>query len=676
MRTQAWIICLSLLTGTAALAAPASDAAGGVLRQEKRLQNAITLRARDQPLSELLADVGKRTGVRLRTTRLTGDDKVTLFVKDRPAAEILARIAAHFDFQWSREGEVYELGQGLAAQNRERKLRENAVAEHLRDLRARLDLLSRMASTPRDRLEARRTELATRLRAGNLAPEELARLSAEMQAVTELLAPGALASLTIYRQLTPAQSAQLTTTGELRFSTAAGTLGAPLAEQIHAAAAEMLRSGRVMRVSTDVGGGGGAAAAPGNPVENEPPIGATAQLTLDDTSRMPFGGRGHGRQPLNLRFMLMSIRGEGGRQSSFPVMWSSNPGTSGRTAERPATDTNDPELKREVEVGDPEKGAAARNVVPPAAGLFLAGGPSALPGFEPLSRMLEQLHEKTGLSILSDSFISARLDPRGMIARQAISRHLDAWARQLDYDWKRENGLIELRSRWFFQDRPEEIADRQLRPWRDALRKAGTFGLDDLATIMAALTDPQARSLQQHWRWYLEAPGLTPPDPPMGLFENRFHLRFWAGLSPQQRQVARNEILPVNRMTSPQRAAYTLALESRSQMPAPALGGREGPATPAEIAAGGFTLRTAQSTMQTLSGVGPEGKRIALSTVELPRPGGGAPAAPQLEGVTFDNVVRRTLDSYSFYYHLAGEVRPARIVSLQVPRPAPRTEPK
>src|SRR5437016_6086773 len=92
-----------------ALAAPSTGAArrpvrGGegdaltrmLLESDARLQAKVTLAEKERPLGELLADLAKQLKAPLSATRDTADDKVTLFVRDRPAAEVLTLIAQHF----------------------------------------------------------------------------------------------------------------------------------------------------------------------------------------------------------------------------------------------------------------------------------------------------------------------------------------------------------------------------------------------------------------------------------------------------------------------------------------------------------------------------------------------------------------------------------------------------
>ena len=102
-----------------------------------------------------------------------------------------------------------------------------------------------------------------------------------------------------------------------------------------------------------------------------------------------------------------------------------------------------------------------------------------------------------------------------------------------------------------------------------------------------------------------------------GFYASRQHLRFWASLTPRQRQAARSgALLPVARMSPRQTQAFAAALDSRGQM-----GELCRPARREEIATGGFGYH-------------------------------GEPPGASLD--------------HTFMYYLGGELTPAREVSLRI----------
>src|SRR5712691_8890325 len=63
-----------------------------VFRGDTRLQAKVTTALKDRPLGEALALLGREVDVPLRARPETVDDKVTLLVDHRPAAEVLTLI--------------------------------------------------------------------------------------------------------------------------------------------------------------------------------------------------------------------------------------------------------------------------------------------------------------------------------------------------------------------------------------------------------------------------------------------------------------------------------------------------------------------------------------------------------------------------------------------------------
>lgn len=116
---------IALSSGPAHQARVASRTAA--LDAEPRLAAAVTLRVRQAPLCDVLAQVSRDTGVPLEPSEDTADERVSLFVRGRPAREVLAKVAEHLDYTWvwqTRRGtRTLVLIQDLAAKRRELALR-------------------------------------------------------------------------------------------------------------------------------------------------------------------------------------------------------------------------------------------------------------------------------------------------------------------------------------------------------------------------------------------------------------------------------------------------------------------------------------------------------------------------------------------------------------------------
>jgi hypothetical protein len=221
-----------------AVAEALGAAAGGglalpaVFRGDARLEAKVTVAEKNRPLGEVLTGIGAQIGVRLAASSETADDKVTLFLDGRSAAEALALVARQFGFQWQRSHDGYELAQDLAAREREAALRESGRAAQIAAIQARMGRVASIVSSPRASSEARWNEIERRLSDPSVTPEERASLAEEQAAFQDAERPGAAAAVAIYRALTPAQLALLRAGGEIRLSTTDGSLAPPLAETV------------------------------------------------------------------------------------------------------------------------------------------------------------------------------------------------------------------------------------------------------------------------------------------------------------------------------------------------------------------------------------------------------------------------------------------------------------
>lgn len=663
------------LTGRTATAAGKEDTVVSRLRADERLKQKVTLGRRDQPLGEFLDELSRTTGVPLRAGTSTLDDKVTLFARERPASEVLLSLSRHFDFQWYKYKEGYELAQDLNAKRREQQMRTDATAAQFREIQQRLDRASRLLGTPREQLATRRDEIRRALREQAADPEAARVLQQEMQAIQDALNPGAVPSLSIYRLLNPGQQQQLLAGTELRFSTEEGTLPPNIAQQIHQAADDAKQSGQVLNLRVATGGKG-----LGPDDDQAMPNHASASLRLGGGETGPaFMPKQPGGRGLNLSFTLSSIHGDGMDRRIRPVTWSISGQEALANRAAKGTDSDDPVLRQEVQlfkdgVPPPPANLSARRVV-------VALG-AARPGWMPLSQVAEALHRAAGIDLLTDSYIRARVDPAALAAKMPLGKLLDILGNQINYNWEKEGSTIRLRSAVFYQDRPEEVPERLLRNWRRQLAQSGSFTLDDLGGVAAALADPQVWSLETYWYPYLETVENAVPEPPQALYQNRFHLRFWATLTPVQRSTARTEVIPVRQMSVLQRNAFVAALQSpEAAMLKFVTTAQQEPTTPAAVAAGGFTLQSGQSTMHAFTGTDGEGRRFEIRSLGDPLAGaggapGGAGGAPMLKlpvlpdgtQINLDKGQTTVLDAYRFHYHLSDNPRPARVASVQVPR--------
>jgi hypothetical protein len=677
--TAALVLSLAGALSAGEPRAPKADPVLDALRKDPRLQSPVVVAAADQPLGEFLDGLAKRAGVILRASRETEDDRITLFSRDRPAAELLIQAALHFDFQWRRYRTGFELYQDLPARQRQAAAREAVRTAQLQAIQQRIQQVGALLGRPREQLTQQRGDLLKQMGNRMLTPAQRQEVQEQLAVVGAALQPGAALGVDFSRRLGPAQYGALRAGQEVRFSTQDGTLPPAMAAPIHEAARE---SRSVMRsVRIEAGPGGAAPQIAPAPENTAPPTGASVSIRFDRGPSGLFAGLGRrANQPPGLHFVFNSIRGGPGDQQVSPVTWT----VPAPAPAAPAPGPGDADLEQEVELFPVARPAAG----PPATGSGSGSAPAvrvftpadALAGQIRLSRVAEKLHEKTGLNILADSFIRGRLPEAQLRGKRPVSYFLEQIARQLDYSWRKQQKTILFRDNVFYDDRPAEVPERLLAPWRSRLERAGTFSLDDLAEITATLADPQVLNLQNYWQWYLEGGKTAPPEAPHNLFSVREHLRFWAGLSNQQRRASRADIIPARLLNNGQKAAFTRAIVSGDGF-AFREAVQAAPPSAAELQAGGFRLEVGTSQMHEFrgrAGDGGEEGQVVIRSIGVPRADGSAPMpalppAARLPGggeLQLQAQSTTTLDNYIFRYHLAGNPQPARTVTIQVPRPA------
>ena len=607
------------------------------LRGNPRLEAPLTLEEKNRPLRELLPQLGRKLGVRLGAGRETGDDKATLCLTARPAAEALSLLARHLGFRWVREGEEYRLIQDLAGKQREQALLRNELAP----IETQLNLAVRWLREPLERKKARVEEIDALLKAGGLVPAEQARLGAEKQTILDVwLSPASVQpSLDLFRALTPAQLDALLDGSEFRYSTATGTLPAPLAEKIHDSTAILeTQYGPLPRVQADV----------------------TIRLTdVEDADEVPPSRR---QRQLRLETHFSTVRGTREDPHYWGGGWS--PHIPALPEAAPATEPlSDPDLARAVDLVLP---GPAKQPLPVSGHLIASAQLGAVwPEQATVGDVAAAIHRATGLDVVADSFVPARLNPALLRGRKPLVEVLQKVAEELDYTWEKRGKLLLLRDRRFYRDRPAEVPDRIVKPFRERVLRAGALDLDELAGLVAALDDTQVRSMHRYWGWYLGTERILPTAT---LFQHRQHLRFWAGLSPAQRSALRaGQSLPVAQLLPAQRGRWAAALTSPPESANTPSEVRATP-TPADMEAGEFRLSIAEQQLLMFTRAVPDGSRRTGASIVAE----GPPSSDvrKLAGDGFDELEpgrQVPMLGYAFQYYLGGKPNPVRKTTIMLP---------
>jgi hypothetical protein len=508
------------LAGTPALvrAETPSIAIPPVLARDERLTAPLAVAVKDRPLGEVLPELGKELGVPLSAARETADDKITLFIKERPAREVLALIATHFDFQWRRERGGYRLCQDLASRNREQAARDAHDAAEIVLLQQTLESLAALGPVTQAAVMARGKQLRERARSPELSDEEHARIWNEFETWRRAADPGTGAVVGLLGRLAPHQQAAFWRGQRLRFGTQDRTLPRDLAAAVRRAA----------------------------PTGQDTAEYAEASISLV-LRRAP---RREGRPgPLSIEGMLHlhSDRGTLGSGWRLPA---GEIDRQPRMAEWP----EHPSLELPVEL--PPWGERELPNERLLQALELAPG-----GTRTLGDLLEILHRQSGLDFIADSYTPVRIN-REEYSRLADQRMLwavlEAVAGHLDYDWTLEGSLVRCRSAWAPFLRLEEVPQAVIEEFRQGVQ-TGLLTLADLAGLATRLSDPQVAALSSRWGWYFPE-GDVLPFTPADLYPSRGILRWWAALTRAQQQALQKSELPAAALSPAQQEGLFLAL--------------------------------------------------------------------------------------------------------------------
>lgn len=625
-----------------------SGAVASTFRGDARLAARLVLAEKDRPLGELLPRLGARLHVPLTAGREVADDKLTLLLRERSAAEALTLAARHLGFKWRRTGEGYELRQDLAGRQREQTLLRN----ELQPIETQLNLAARWIREPDARKKERAAELDTQLKSGELSAEERAQLQAERRTVSDVwFEPARVdASLMLFRSLTPAQIDSTLAGMEYRYSTANGTLPPLIATRIYDSTAILERTfGPQARVQADV----------------------TLSLSdVEDMDELPPSRR---NRQLLLRTQFSTIRGSKEDPHYWGAGWA--PSAPAPLTPQPDATVTDPDLRRLVDLTLP--GPERQPATISGGSMICAAQLGAVwPRRATLADVGEAIQRSTGLEVVADSFVSARLDPALLRGRRPLAEVLQKVAEELDYTWEKRGKLLLFRDRRFYRDRPAEVPERILQSFRTRVLRQGELALDDLADLASKLSDTQARGMYRYWGWYLEGAEILPTD---YFFGHRQHLRFWASLSPAQRAMLRGGgVLPVADMLPAQRQLWADALTSPPETARNLSDGQRIP-TVGEIALGSFSLRITENLAALFVMPVVDGKRRPASGIIVEGPNNydisklmqSEPGSPplQMAGPPLP------LAGYSFNYSVGGDPKPLRktrilIAPLQKPVPA------
>jgi hypothetical protein len=442
----------------------------------------------------------------------------------------MRQLSRPFGYTWLRstkEGAYqYELTQDLRSQLLEEELRNRDRQEALLDLDRSLQEFRRYLDLSPEEI---------RRRMASAAPEEKKRL--------ETLAGVGWGLVQMYHRLSPQEITALRSGRTLTYAHAPGADEQPLPEEVASQVAQSLSHRRIVLSDDGVEWGDAKSHPHGVPPAVVPGLkpSLTLQLIQDEPGGLALtGGAWLALDRPSGGFRLGSHLGRP-PEAAAALALGISPST--RRPDNRAANAGlarDPALQKRISL-------TVRHACP-------GGGHGEEAGVVAGADLLAALHQATGLPVVGDAYTRLVPAAEAVVRDRPLFEALNIVSDAMGLRWHREGGWLQFRSAAYFNDRLKEVPRSTLARLAAVRREQDGLRFEDLLEI-AGLPDAQldakemAGGARRCWgiaEW--ETARYKPLRP---------HLRFLAGLSPDQRREAfQPDGLPFRRLTLPQQQGF------------------------------------------------------------------------------------------------------------------------
>jgi len=456
------------------------------LASDAQLQAKLTIQQPLIPLSELLRQIQRETGTPLYADRAIADDKVCVLAYDKPAHEILTRLAETLRYRWTRsnDGKGYRLLQPAVERARENALQRaytQARLEHVRKpLREILNLVSRYTDQ--------------QLR--NLPKSERARLSLEAQSFLA----ASETSYTVARLLLQVPDGVWARFWE----------GQPIVFSSHPQAGQLpLPPAAAQRLGQEAAS------------QFQTKMPESLQDANGEIAVQVYYNRD--RDDIEVNILYKVQQGTSGFSGSFNCHFWMSPDWSSQSLH----DHVENRVWREWATPTkslPDFNLTTQPKLPPI--------PESIRN-SPLAALIRYARAHK-LDLYADAFRLRR-------ASHLLPQEDSGWQTQdlANIFWLRRDGdALMARHREYYLLRPSEIPERMLTPLEDKLKREQEITLDEWASFADALTPAQIARANGEIRIGWRIGAHATPVPVKMLADVLPALRFWNALSPQQRRAA------------------------------------------------------------------------------------------------------------------------------------------
>lgn len=494
------LLACVLLFGMAAQTLGSVGARGNPFAGDVRLEASLSLSFREKTFPDFLADISEQTGIRFFTDTSVQNDRVTIFMHERPLGECLLAVARLYGFEWRRLEQTnppaYLIAQPQSAREEEQAERERAASRLIRQVRLEAELLEKnQLLSPQD-AEARAGQLAGAASA-EADPGRRHALQSEaalcLQAVPSL---GHRVAFALVRRLDDSLLTRALWSGRADLCYPADGIGEP----IPTAVVEEIRT-------------------------LQPPSGEGTTTELVGFTALQFRLMGDVAREPAIRWQLTLTRRGGGNVTTV--------GYSGtlplaRPVEEPLPAARqDPEGWRT----DPRLAHRLSLDLEPDTTGVTAGGTARRELPRTLGAILERVARTRSVNIIADAL--GPDPPVPLPAAVTLGEFLHHIARASEHTWGWDGEYIVLRSRQFALRRWAEPPWSDVSRWSERARQ-GALSLSDLTEI-AALPDHQYATLMRLTQREAVPREIATAN------QARAHLQLWRRLPAEAREKAATE---------------------------------------------------------------------------------------------------------------------------------------
>jgi hypothetical protein len=447
---------------------------------DERLFRKVDTEMKGGDLKELADLLTRKTGVRFYVSPDLADLKLSVFVKDLPARDLMRQIVRLFNLEWRRRGEegryTYELIQTLKQKLAEEELQRQDTDQMLLNVVDEMEPYLQYKDTPPDQIKALAEEAETQASvAGSV--EERQRLEKRQLLLEKLTNPRYRDVLKLYSLLTPDQLVALRNGQDVLFTSKGDGSESSLPKEMADRLLDTYKKDDGFGEMLKDADPGDVTLRMGFTLQKEQPdhVSLAPRWDLDVK---------HGKSESRTVVTDTLTEGQPDRLRSpdneqSHAAYRSRPEFAPKTSltpdsSVPAENAKNPNAQEWIERLKKE---ATGVTIPPDGKDWIDS-----------ADFFAALHRRTGRNVIADYYTRVYPKSRFSVSGKSLLDVLNDAADALQSDWQEDGGFLRFRRFNYYTERTLDVPNRLLRKWRDSRDQRGYLSLDDLSEV-AALSD-------------------------------------------------------------------------------------------------------------------------------------------------------------------------------------------